>query len=201
MAPPPAPPSQPPPSPPPSVYIWSFRLVVAGEVADFLARYYGSYQARLVSVLLCFEPHCAVELAVSAGSVLLDVTVTHAAFRAVGDAAFASVAQVRGRVKLLLGLDPNEIAASLCCDDNATRGGGSGDGEADLEPPEIESVSERPELFVLAVPPSAPPPHPPPPALPPPPPPHPPHPHSSPPLCMLTAILTLCLSPAPNPHP
>ena len=93
-APPPAPPSQPPPSPPPSVYIWSFRLVVAGEVADFLARYYGSYQARLVSALLCFEPHCAVELAVSAGSVVLDVTVTHAAFRAAGDAAFASAAQV-----------------------------------------------------------------------------------------------------------
>ena len=78
--------------------------------------------------MLCYEPHCAIELAVSAGSVLLDVTVTHAAFRAVGGTAFASAMKVRERVKLLLGLDPTKIATSLCCDDNATRGGGGGGG-------------------------------------------------------------------------
>ena len=134
-----------------------------------------------MSALLCYEPHCAIELAVSAGSVLLDVTVTHAAFRAVGGAAFASAVQVRGRVRLLLGLDPDKIATSLCCDDNATRGSGGGGGEANLEPPEILSVSELTERLVLAVPPSAPPPHPPPPSSPPPPPPlHPLPPQSSP---------------------
>ena len=44
---PPPPPSPPPPPEfPPAFYIWTFQLLVAGDVETFLAMYMGMYQAR-----------------------------------------------------------------------------------------------------------------------------------------------------------